>query len=122
MENHDRPRLQLSVFMPNCNHVYSFSSYKPVPDDWTFASNKAIAIAAEKAGFDFLFPLGKWHGWGGSTDIGSLSLETTTWASALLAVTERLQIYSTVHVPMFHPLVMAKMGATLDHISNGRWV
>jgi FMNH2-dependent dimethyl sulfone monooxygenase len=22
---------------------------------------------------------------------------------------------------MFHPLVMAKMGATLDHISNGRW-
>ena len=107
--------------MPNCNHVYSFSSYKPVPDDWTFASNKAIAIAAEQAGFDFLFPLGKWRGWGGTTDVGSLSLETTTWAGALLAVTERIRIYSTVHVPMFHPLVMAKMGATLDHLSNGRW-
>jgi dimethylsulfone monooxygenase len=113
--------LQLGLFMPNCNHVYSFSSYKPIPDDWTFASNKAIAIAAEQAGFDFLFPLGKWRGWGGVTDVGSLSLETTTWASALLALTERIQIYSTVHVPMFHPLVMAKMGATLDHISNGRW-
>jgi alkanesulfonate monooxygenase SsuD/methylene tetrahydromethanopterin reductase-like flavin-dependent oxidoreductase (luciferase family) len=123
MDQHvtNRPPLQLGLFMPNCNHVYSFSSYKPVPDDWTFASNKTIAITAEKAGFDFLFPLGKWRGWGGSTNVGGLSLETTTWASALLSVTERIQIYSTVHVPMFHPLVMAKMGATLDHISNGRW-
>jgi alkanesulfonate monooxygenase SsuD/methylene tetrahydromethanopterin reductase-like flavin-dependent oxidoreductase (luciferase family) len=123
MDQHDTKRLplQLGLFMPNCNYVYSFSSYKPVPDDWTFASNKAIAIAAEKAGFDFLFPLGKWRGWGGATDVGRYALETTTWASALLAVTERIQIYSTVHVPMFHPLVMAKMGATLDHISSGRW-
>jgi len=113
--------LQLGLFMPNCSSLYSFSSYKPVPDDWTFRSNKAIAIAAEEAGFNFLFPLGKWRGFGGTTDLGGLSLETTTWASALLAVTERIKIYSTVHVPMFHPLVIAKMGATLDHIGNGRW-
>jgi hypothetical protein len=27
-------------------------------------------FAAEQAGFDFLFPLGKWRGWGGVTDVG----------------------------------------------------
>ncbi|HVB78373.1 MAG TPA: LLM class flavin-dependent oxidoreductase [Candidatus Binataceae bacterium] len=113
--------LQLGLFMPNCSNLYSFSSYKPVPDDWTYASNKAIAIAAEDAGFDFLFPLGKWRGFGGKTNLGGLSLETTTWASSLLAVTNRIKIFSTVHVPMFHPLAVAKMGATMDHIGDGRW-
>ena len=44
-----------------------------------------------------------------------------TWAGALLATTERIQVFSTVHVPIFHPLVAAKMGATLDHIGKGRW-
>jgi dimethylsulfone monooxygenase len=44
-----------------------------------------------------------------------------TWASALLARTSRIKVFSTVHVPLFHPLVTAKMGATLDHMSEGRW-
>ena len=35
--------------------------------------------------------------------------------------TSRIQVFSTVHVPIFHPLVAAKMGGTLDHIGNGRW-
>jgi dimethylsulfone monooxygenase len=26
-----------------------------------------------------------------------------------------------VHVPVFHPVLTAKMGATIDHISKGRW-
>ena len=49
------------------------------------------------------------------------SLETMTWASALLARTSRIKIFSTVHVPIFHPVVTAKMGSTLDHLSQGRW-
>ena len=44
-----------------------------------------------------------------------------TWAGALLAITTRIHVFSTVHVPIFHPLVVAKMGATLDHIGKGRW-
>ena len=44
-----------------------------------------------------------------------------TWAAALLAETRTIRVYSTVHVPVFHPLVAAKMGATLDHIGRGRW-
>ena len=44
-----------------------------------------------------------------------------TWAAAMLASTSRIQILSTVHVPAFNPVVAAKMGASLDHIGNGRW-
>jgi alkanesulfonate monooxygenase SsuD/methylene tetrahydromethanopterin reductase-like flavin-dependent oxidoreductase (luciferase family) len=117
----EREPLALGLFMPNCSYGYSITTYKPVPDDWTYESNVKIARAAEAAGFDFLFPVAKWRGYGGKTNYLGTSLETMTWAGALLAVTERINVYSTVHVPIFHPLVAAKMGATLDHISNGRW-
>lgn len=116
-----RSGLQLGIFMPNLSHAYCISTYKPDPDDWTYASNKQIALAAEAAGFDFLFPASRWRGLGGETNFLGTSLETMTWAAALLAVTQKIRIYSTVHVPIFHPLVAAKMGATLDHLSQGRW-
>jgi hypothetical protein len=40
-------------------------------------------------------------GWGCIADVRQYGLETTNWASALLAVTEQIQIYSTFHVPIF---------------------
>lgn len=116
-----RQYMQLGLFMPNCSYGYSISSYKPDPDDWTFDSNLRIARAAEAAGFDFLFPVAKWKGYGGETDYLGTSLETFTWAAALLANTSRIRVFSTVHVPVFHPVATAKMGATLDHIGKGRW-
>ena len=116
-----RNPMQLGLFMPNCSNAYSMSTYKPDPQDWTYESNLRIAQAAEAADFDFLFPVAKWQGYGGETDYLATSLETFTWASALLANTQKINIFSTVHVPVFHPVATAKMGATLDHIGNGRW-
>lgn len=116
-----RNQIQLGLFMPNCSYSFSFSSYKPDPEDWTFESNLKIARAAEEAGFDFLFPVAKWCGYGGKTNYMSISLETFTWASALLSNTHTIKIFSTVHVPVFHPVATAKMGSTLDHIGKGRW-
>lgn len=113
--------MHLGIFMPNCSNSYSISTYKRVPDDWTFEANLEITRAAEAAGFDFLFPVSRWRGFGGESNYLGDSLETMTWASALLANTRRIGVFSTVHVPVFHPLVVAKMGATLDHIGRGRW-
>lgn len=121
MRQEGRDGLQLGIFMPNCSNMYAISTYRTAPDEWPYESNKRIALAAEAAGFDFLFPVSRWRGFGGKTNYLGTSLETMTWAAALLAVTHRIRVYSTVHVPVFHPLVVAKMGATLDHISNGRW-
>ncbi len=121
MPETQRDSLQLGIFMPNCSYAYSISTYKPEPEDWTYESNKNIAQAAEVAGFDFLFPVSRWRGFGGETNYLGTSLETMTWASAILAATRKIRVYSTVHVPVFHPLVAAKMGATLDHIGQGRW-
>jgi FMNH2-dependent dimethyl sulfone monooxygenase len=121
MRDETRPPLKLGIFMPNCSYGYSISTYKPDPDDWTYESNARIARAAEQAGFDFLFPVAKWRGFGGKTDYLGISLETMTWATAILSDTDKIKVFSTVHVPVFHPVLTAKMGATIDHISNGRW-
>lgn len=120
-DNSQRGPLSLGLFMPNCSNSPSISTYKPKPDDWTFESNLQIAQAAESVGFEFLFPIAKWRGYGGPTNYLGTSLETMTWASAILARTSRINVFSTVHVPLFHPVVTAKMGGTLDHIGNGRW-
>ncbi|MEQ8233031.1 MAG: LLM class flavin-dependent oxidoreductase [Gammaproteobacteria bacterium] len=116
-----RHALELGLFMPNCSNMSSISTYRTVADEWPFESNRKIALAAEAVGFDLLFPVSRWRGFGGSTDYLGTSLETMTWASALLAQTSRIRIFSTVHVPVFHPVVVAKMGATMDHLSGGRW-
>lgn len=107
--------------MPNCSNLSSISTYRIVEDEWPFARNREIALAAEAAGFELLFPVSRWRGFGGETDYLGTSLETMTWASALLEATSRIRIFSTVHVPLFHPAVVAKMGATMDHLSGGRW-
>ena len=116
-----RDGLKLGIFMPSVSYNTSVSRYKPDPNDWTFESNKRIALAAEAAGYDFLFPVSRWKGFGGEINFHGQSLETMTWAAGLLAVTTTIDIFSTVHVPIFNPVVAAKMGATLDHMSNGRW-
>lgn len=121
MTSPDRERLRIGIFMPSVSHMPNISHYKAAPDDWTFDSNRRIAQAAEAADFDFLFPVSRWRTIGGDIDYHGKSLETMTWAAGLLAVTTRIQVFSTVHVPVFNPVVAAKMGATLDHLGGGRW-
>jgi FMNH2-dependent dimethyl sulfone monooxygenase len=117
-----RPPLKLGLFMPKLQQfVLRSVRAKWIPDDWTYESNLRIALRAEELGFELLFPVSKWRGYGGVTNYLGTSLETMTWASALLARTSRIKVFSTVHVPLFHPVVTAKMGTTLDHISQGRW-
>ena len=47
-------------------------------------------------------------------------LWTLTFAAGLAGVTRNIALFSTVHVPMAHPVFAAKALATVDHASNGR--
>jgi FMNH2-dependent dimethyl sulfone monooxygenase len=58
---------------------------------------------------------------GGETDYGGESFETYTWAAGLAALTSNITITATSHVPVMHPTYAAKAGATIDHISDGRF-
>ena len=88
-------RLALGLFMPNCSNMPSISTHDVVPDQWTYSENEALALRAEALGFEYLFPVSRWRGFGGETNFLGTSLETTTWAAALLRATS--ESMSTVH-------------------------
>ncbi|MFM9967130.1 MAG: LLM class flavin-dependent oxidoreductase [Burkholderiales bacterium] len=94
-----------------------------VAENWSgsWEDNVALARLADEAGLDFMMPVGRWRGYGGSTDHNGNSFETLTWAGGLLASTRRIRVFGTVHVSLFHPVLAAKQMATVDHIGGGRF-
>jgi dimethylsulfone monooxygenase len=111
--------LKIGLFGANCS---SGRSATKVPERWpaTWPDCLALARLADQAGLDFMLPIARWKGYGGDTDFHGRSLETITWAVGLLAATERMTVFGTVHAPLFHPLIAAKEFVTADHIGEGR--
>lgn len=114
-------RVKLGVMAFNCSHG---STVTTAPEAWpmTWQDNVALAQLADRAGFEALLPVGRWKGYGGISNFNNRTFETLTWAAGLGALTERIAVLSTVHVPLMHPVAVAKQAATIDHITNGRFV
>jgi alkanesulfonate monooxygenase SsuD/methylene tetrahydromethanopterin reductase-like flavin-dependent oxidoreductase (luciferase family) len=68
-----------------------------------------------------MVPIARWKGYGGESNPNGTSWESITWACGLLAATQRINVFATVHVPLIHPVVAAKQMATADHIGRGRF-
>lgn len=58
---------------------------------------------------------------GGPSDFNGAAYESFTLASALGASTSYVTVLATCHVPLVHPLMVAKMSSTIDHVTNGRF-
>jgi dimethylsulfone monooxygenase len=113
-------RMKLGVMAFNCSHG---STITTVPEVWRldWADTVTIAQAVDRSGMEALLPVGRWRGYGGPSDFNSTTFETFTWASALGALTKYVTVLSTCHVPLVHPLMVAKMSSTVDHVTNGRF-
>ena len=112
--------LKIGLFGANCS---SGRAVTMVPERWTgsWQDNLKLARMADRAGIEFMLPVARWKGYGGDTDYMGTTLETLTWASGLLASTERLIVFGTVHAPLFNPIIAAKEFVTADHIGDGRF-
>lgn len=89
---------------------------------WEWPNSMRLVQLAEQVGFDYQVPFGRWLGQGGDTDYNGAALDFLASAAATAPVTTRLGLFSTAHITYrFHPLHIAKFGATIDHISGGRW-
>jgi alkanesulfonate monooxygenase SsuD/methylene tetrahydromethanopterin reductase-like flavin-dependent oxidoreductase (luciferase family) len=93
-----------------------------VPERWRARWDEIADVVrmADDNGFDFLLPIARWKGYGGETNVRHACFETLTYGGALAAMTKRLFIFSTVHVPVVHPVFAAKALTTIDHVSHGR--
>ncbi|MBU6497963.1 MAG: LLM class flavin-dependent oxidoreductase [Rhodospirillales bacterium] len=116
---HGPNRFKLGVFSANADGGLTLTR---VPERWPASWSGIVEVArmADRAGIEFFLPIARWKGFGGEMNSREWSFETLTFAAALAGVTERIALFSTVHVPMVHPVFAAKALATIDHASGGR--
>jgi pyrimidine oxygenase len=113
-------QIEVGIFLPVGNNGYLMSTTSPqyMP---TWELQRDLAVAAEALGYDFLFSMSKWRGFGGATRFWDFTLESIAVMTALAALTRRLRLIATMSPPLLHPVVAAKMSATIDEISGGRF-
>ncbi|MFD5631332.1 dimethylsulfone monooxygenase SfnG [Streptomyces sp. NPDC127072] len=85
--------------------------------DWGYEYNRELAVLAENNGFDYALSQVRYMAGYGA----EFQHESTGFSLALLLATERLKVIAAVHPGLWHPGVLAKFGATADHLSGGRF-
>lgn len=112
-------KFKLGFFAANCSGGMAVTQ---LPERWqnTWENNLKLAKLADAAGIEFMLPIARWIGYGGATDFHGSVLETMTWAAGLLAHTQHINVFATIHTACNHPVVLAKQIATIDQIGRGR--
>ena len=116
----DARPMSVGVFIPIGNNGWLLSEnapqYRP-----SFALNKAVTLKAEGYGLDFALSMIKLRGFGGKTEFWDHNLESFTLMAGLAAVTSRIKLFATAATLCLPPAIVARMAATIDSISDGRF-
>lgn len=124
LERAARNRLMLGLFIPLQQGAWSPSTWRR-STSWSFEYNAECAVRAEEFGFDLVFGLAQWlgkGGYGGEMRFRENTSDPLLVTAGLAPLTRNIILISTVHILYgWHPLHLAKLAATLDHMSNGRW-
>ena len=121
----EREPLMLGLMFPQGQGAWT-ASLTPIETSIAWNYLEELALLADRSGLDYIFMGNGYYakgGYGGIGRVRAAGLDATTVAMALASVTQRLLLISTIHTAYHavHPLFFAKMGATLDYISRGRW-
>ncbi|HEV8295927.1 MAG TPA: LLM class flavin-dependent oxidoreductase [Acidimicrobiales bacterium] len=112
--------MDLGVFLPITNNGWIISHASPQYAP-TFHLNRDITQHAEQLGFEFAFSMVKWRGFGGTFGFWDQALESLTLMAGLAPVTSRIRLIGSTQPLALHPAIAARMGATIDDISGGRF-
>jgi len=113
-------KFKLATFGTNVSGGCAISTIDGVFET-TWPNVLKLARMADRAGFEGIVPVARWRGFGGVTEFNGTCFETYTWAAGLAQATNYSAVFATSHVPTIHPIVAAKQGTTIDHISGGRF-
>jgi alkanesulfonate monooxygenase SsuD/methylene tetrahydromethanopterin reductase-like flavin-dependent oxidoreductase (luciferase family) len=113
-------KLKLGLFGTNCSGGLTMTTAQTTYEA-TWEHTLKVAQRADALGMEILVPVARWRGFGGSTNFNGTNFDTYTWAAGLTARTSNIMVAATSHLPTVHPLVAAKAGTTIDHISGGRF-
>jgi pyrimidine oxygenase len=111
---------RVGLFLPIGEHGFIVSKTSPSIQA-TYGYNKEVTLLAEELGYDFVFSMIKYRGFGVESPFWHSSLESLTLSAALAACTERIQVIGSVSILTIPPGPLAKMATTIDHVSHGRF-
>src|SRR5262249_28276589 len=111
-------KFKFGLFNANCDGGFAIST---APERWKCEWDDVVkaCVMADEAGIDFILPVAKWRGLAGEADNLGRSFETMTHSAAIGALTKRIGLFATVHVPLATPAFVAKSIATIDHVTHG---
>ena len=113
-------KLKLGTFCSNLSYGCAISTIDgTLKAEWP--STLALARMADEMQFEAIVPVGRWKGFGGTTNFNGAGFESFSFASAVSASTKYPSVFATSHVPTIHPIMAAKQGATIDHVGAGRF-
>lgn len=114
-------RLKLGLFGLNGKGVAN--TLVPEAHTPTWEKNLRAAQLADWAGLDAIVAYARWkgHRLGDPDHPSGVVLDPFTWAAGIAQATEHCAVFATSHAPTVHPIAAAKMGATVDAISGGRF-
>jgi alkanesulfonate monooxygenase SsuD/methylene tetrahydromethanopterin reductase-like flavin-dependent oxidoreductase (luciferase family) len=113
-------KLKLGTFCTNLSGGCTMSSSDGILQA-KWENSETLALLADEMEFEAIVPVGRWKGFGGSTNFNGEGFECFTFAAAMSALTKYSGIFATSHVPTMHPVMAAKQAATIDHIGGGRF-
>jgi len=108
--------IKFAYWVPNVSGGLVVSKI-PQRTDWTYDYNAWLAQIAEEVGFEYALAQARFIASYGA----EYQLEAIATVSALAAVTQKIKLIAAVHPGLWHPGVVAKIGATIDSISKGRF-
>ncbi len=113
-------KLKLGTFGTNLDRGCAISTIDGTLEiNWP--NTLKLAKLADEMEFEALVPVGRWKGFGGVTNFNGPGFETFSWAAGIGASTKYPAVFATTHVLTIHPIMAAKQGATIDHITGGRF-
>ena len=113
-------KLKLGTF---CTNTIPNMTFVPEVLAPTWKNTLAGALAADSAGMEAIVPIARWKGYlddrpeHPSNDV----LDVFAWAAGMAQATHYSAIFATSHAPTMHPLLVARLCATIDAISGGRF-
>ena len=118
--------LRIGLFYPNfyADHALSGVVARANMKLEDFSTHQAVARACEDARLDYVFMADGYAPYGEKSHAAMIRdplLMAPLLAMTVLGATRRLRCITTLHTSWHHPLTIARMGATLDSMSGGRW-
>lgn len=114
--NNQPGSIQFAYWVPNVSGGLVVSKIEQ-RTDWGYDYNVELARTAEQNGFDYALSQVRYMASYGA----EFQQESTTFSLALLLATERLKVIAAIHPGLWQPAVFAKLAATADQISGGRF-